>query len=138
MSFLATVLPLIEKVAPLTNKDEAAKDFLVNSILGGMNKRHLLSYGLLAMPVYATGVPFNMSPVYASGNLAADITANAMAKGSGRAGFSPPNTPDGAGMKDMFLPHLPYNAPAEMACRYRKTWRHGGCIPISNSIPEGE
>ena len=70
--------------APLSYQEESAKDPVVNAILGGMNPRHVLSSGLSAMPVNANGVPFDMSHIYASGNVAADMLANVTAEATGR------------------------------------------------------
>ena len=50
----------------------------------GMIHKSMLSAGLGAMPVDSDGVPFNMSHIYASGNLAADMTANVAAESTGR------------------------------------------------------
>jgi manganese catalase len=55
-----------------------------HAIVGGMFERHYLSAGMAAMPVDCDGVPFDMSHVYASGNLAADMYANVMAESTGR------------------------------------------------------
>jgi Mn-containing catalase len=49
-----------------------------------MNFRHILSTRLSALPVNADGVPFDMSHVYASGNIAGDMYANVTAEGTGR------------------------------------------------------
>src|SRR5690606_34247524 len=53
-------------------------------VLSGMAFKHILSSGLSAMPVDADGVPFDMSHIYASGNIAADMTANVTAESTGR------------------------------------------------------
>ncbi len=53
-------------------------------MLGGINLKNLLSAGLSAMPVNSDGVPFDMSHIYASGNIAADMTANVAAESTGR------------------------------------------------------
>jgi Mn-containing catalase len=52
--------------------------------MGGRNFRQFLSAGLNAMPVDADGVPFDMSHIYASGNIAGDMYANITAEGTGR------------------------------------------------------
>ncbi|MCZ4058286.1 manganese catalase family protein [Pantoea sp. LMR881] len=70
--------------APVSYQEASAKDPVVNAILGGMNPRHVLSSGLSAMPVNANGVPFDMSHIYASGNIAADMLANVTAEATGR------------------------------------------------------
>ena len=102
IEFLGHAVALNLEGAPVTVQEEAAKDPVVNAIMGGANPRHILSSGLSAMPVNANGVPFDMSHVYATGNLAADMMANAMAEGSGRVLASRLyNMTDDAGMKDM-------------------------------------
>ena len=54
------------------------------------------------MPVNANGVPFDMSHIYATGNIAADMMANVTAEGGGRVLASRLyNMTDDAGMKDM-------------------------------------
>ena len=92
--------------APLSYQEESAKDPVINAILGGMNPRHLLSSGLSAMPVNANGVPFDMSHVYATGNIAADMMCNVAAEAGGRVLASRLyNWTDDHGMKD-FLAFL--------------------------------
>lgn len=92
--------------APVSYQEESAKDPIINAILGGANPRHLLSSGLSAMPVNANGVPFDMSHIYATGNIAADMQANVAAESSGRVLASRLyNWTDDKGMKD-FLSFL--------------------------------
>ncbi|SPJ23937.1 manganese catalase family protein [Palleronia abyssalis] len=102
IEFLGHAVALNLEGAPVTAQEEAAKDPIVHAIMGGANPRHILSSGLSAMPVNANGVPFDMSHVYATGNLAADMMANATAEGGGRVLASRLyNMTDDAGMKDM-------------------------------------
>jgi len=102
IEFLGHAVALNLETAPAHMKDEAAKDPVVAAVLGGMNPRHLLSSGLSAMPVNANGVPFDMSHVYATGNLAADMLANATAEAGGRVLASRLyELTDDPGMKDM-------------------------------------
>ena len=92
--------------APVSYQEATAKDPVMNAILGGANPRHLLSSGLSAMPVNSNGVPFDMSHVYATGNIAADMLANATAEAGGRVLASRLyNWTDDHGMKD-FLSFL--------------------------------
>ncbi|RKQ97167.1 Mn-containing catalase [Kushneria sinocarnis] len=92
--------------APLSYQEATAQDPVMNAILGGANPRHLLSSGLAALPVNANGVPFDMSHVYATGNIAADMNANVAAESSGRVLASRLyNWTDDKGMKD-FLSFL--------------------------------
>jgi Mn-containing catalase len=102
IEFLGHAVALNLEPAPLSEKEAAATDPVVHAILGGMNPRHLLSSGLAAMPVNSNGVPFDMSHVYATGNIAADMLANATAEAGGRVLASRLyNLTDDAGMKDM-------------------------------------
>lgn len=102
IEFLCHAVALNLEGAPLSAQEAAATNPVVGAILGGVNPRHVLSSGLSAMPVNANGVPFDMSHIYATGNLAADMMANAMAEGSGRVLASRLyNMTDDAGMKDM-------------------------------------
>lgn len=84
IEMLATAVALNLEGAPLTEKEEVAKDDIGGSILTGMDMRHVLSAGLAALPSDANGVPFDTSHVYASGNAAADMFANIAAESTGR------------------------------------------------------
>jgi Mn-containing catalase len=102
IEMLATAVALNLEGAPVTLKDEMAKDGAVAAVLGGMNPRHFLSAGLSATPENANGVPFNCSHVYASGNIAGDMLANATAEATGRTlACRLYEMTDDPGMKDM-------------------------------------
>jgi Mn-containing catalase len=102
IEFLGHAVALNLQDAPVAMQEEAAKDPVVEAILGGMNPRHVLSSGLSAMPVNANGVPFDMSHVYATGNIAADMFANVTAEAGGRTlAARLYNMTDDPGMKDM-------------------------------------
>ncbi len=102
VEMLATAVALNLEGAPTKTVEEAAKDPMVEAVLGGMNPRHLLSSGLGAMPVNSNGVPFDCSHVYATGNIAADMYANVTAESGGRAlAVRLYNLTDDPGMKDM-------------------------------------
>jgi Mn-containing catalase len=102
IEFLGHAVALNLEGAPLSEQEEAAKDPVVEAILGGMNPRHTLSSGLSAMPVNANGVPFDMSHVYATGNIAADMMANVTAESGGRVLATRLfNITNDSGMKDM-------------------------------------
>jgi len=83
IEMLATAVALNLEGAPL-EQEEAAKDPIVYAALGGMNIQHVIGSCMAAMPVDSSGVPFNCSHVYASGNAAADMLANATAESTGR------------------------------------------------------
>ncbi|MBS62153.1 hypothetical protein T35B1_11362 [Salinisphaera shabanensis T35B1] len=125
--------------APLSYQEESAKDPVINAILGGMNPRHLLSSGLSAMPVNANGVPFDMSHVYATGNIGADMMCNVAAEAGGRVLASRLyNWTDDKGMKD-FLSFL-----IARDTYHQQQWlaiieELGGMeeqLPIPNSTPD--
>jgi Mn-containing catalase len=102
IEFLGHAVALNLEGAPVTVQEEAAQDPVVKAIMGGMNPRHVISSGLSAMPVNANGVPFDMSHVYATGNLAADMMANVTAESGGRVlAHRLYNMTDDPGMKDM-------------------------------------
>ncbi|MDU4289766.1 manganese catalase family protein [Mixta calida] len=84
IEMLAYAVALNLEGAPLSYQEASAKDPVVNAIMGGMNPRHILSSGLAALPVNANGMPFDMSHIYASGNVAADMLANVTAEATGR------------------------------------------------------
>ncbi len=84
IEMLATAVALNLEGAPVTLQESVAADPVAGAVLGGLNMKNLLSSGLSAMPVDSDGVPFDMSHIYASGNIAADITANVAAESTGR------------------------------------------------------
>lgn len=139
IEFLGHAVALNLENAPVSMQEEAAKDPIVNAILGGMNPRHILSSGLSAMPVNANGVPFDMSHIYATGNLAADMMANAMAEGSGRVLASRLYTmTDDAGMKDMlsFLIARDTMHQQQWLAVIEELGGLKASLPIPNSTPE--
>ena len=128
--------------APLSYQEASAKDPVVNAILGGMNPRHILSSGLAAMPVNANGMAFDMSHIYASGNVAADMLANVTAEATGRVlATRLYNLTEDKGMKD-FLSFL-----IARDTMHQQQWLAvieemggiGASLPIPNSFPpDGE
>ncbi len=139
IEFLGHAVALNLEGAPVDVQDEAAQDPVVHAILGGMNPRHILSSGLSAMPVNANGIPFDMSHVYATGNIAADMMANATAESGGRVLASRLyNMTDDAGMKDMLSFLIARDT------MHQQQWlavieELGGweqALPVPNSTPE--
>ena len=125
--------------APVSYQEASAKDPVVGAILGGTNPRHLLSSGLSALPENANGVPFDMSHIYASGNVAADMLSNVTAEATGRVLASRLyHWTDDHGMKD-FLSFL-----IARDTMHQQQWlavieEMGGLeaqLPIPNSTPE--
>jgi Mn-containing catalase len=102
IEMLATAVALNLENAPLSMQEEMANDQMAGAVLNGMDMRHILSTGLAALPSDANGVPFDMSHVYASGNIAADMLANVMAESTGRAlAVRLHNMTDDPGMREM-------------------------------------
>ncbi|MDX2146175.1 MAG: manganese catalase family protein [Planctomycetota bacterium] len=101
IEMLATAVALNLEGAPL-EQEKAAKDPLIAAVLGGMEIQHVLSGAMVALPVDASGVPFNCSHIYASGNTAADMLANAVAESTGHMlAVQLFKMTNDAGMKDM-------------------------------------
>jgi Mn-containing catalase len=111
IEMLATAVALNLDKAPTSLQEEGAADSIVGAVMGGgsahgmiegMIHKNLLSAGLAAMPIDADGVPFNMSHIYASGNVAADMYCNVAAESTGRVlAVRLFNATDDAGMKQM-------------------------------------
>jgi Mn-containing catalase len=112
IEMLATAVALNLEGAPASMQESAAAtNSVVKAVMGGEDtatlmagiiQKNLLSSGMSAMPVDSDGVPFNMSNIYASGNLAADMYCNVAAEATGRVlAVRLYNATDDAGMKDM-------------------------------------
>jgi len=139
IEMLATAVAMNLEGAPLSLKEEIAADPVGGGVLGGINLKNLLSAGLSAMPVDSDGVPFDMSHIYASGNIAADMTANVAAESTGRVLatrlYTMTNDP---GMKDM----LSYLIARDTM--HQNQWMAAleelggptGVFPIPNSFPQ--
>lgn len=102
IEMLATAVALNLEGAPLSIQEEVSNDPVGGAVLNGVNFKNILSSGLGAMPVDSDGIPFDMSHIYASGNLAADMTANVAAEATGRVlAVRLYNMTDDPGMKEM-------------------------------------
>lgn len=103
IEMLSTAVALnLEGSKPAVEKGVGAKNPAIQAMLGGQDPRHYLSAGAAAMPVNSDGVPFDMSHIYASGNLAADMYANVAAESTGRLlATRLYELTDDPGMKDM-------------------------------------
>jgi Mn-containing catalase len=101
IEMLATAVAMNLENAPL-EQEKAAQDPTVEAVLGGMNVQHVITTTMAAMPVDASGNPFDCSHVYASGNAAADMLANVVAESTGRMlACQLYRMTDDPGMKDM-------------------------------------
>jgi Mn-containing catalase len=81
---LATAVAMNLDGMPSEKVDDVVTNPLVAARMGGVEPRHFLSAGLSAMPSDANGVPFSANCVDVSGNLVADMRANAAAESIGR------------------------------------------------------
>jgi Mn-containing catalase len=139
IEFLAHAVALNLEKAPVEMQEEAAKDPVVGAVMGGANPRHILSSGLSAMPVNANGVPFDMSHVYATGNIGADMLANATAEAGGRVLASRLYTmAHDPGMKDMlsFLIARDTMHQQQWLAVIEELGGYEGTLPVPNSTPQ--
>ena len=140
IEMLATAVALNLEGAPTSLQEEmVAGSPAVGAVMGGMNFRHILSTGLAALPVNADGVPFCMSHIYASGNLAGDMYANVAAEATGRTlAVRLYHATDDPGMKDM----LQFNIARDTM--HQEQWLAvleelgPSHLPVPNSFPQAE
>ena len=141
IEMLATAVALNLEGAPVGIKEEVAKDPVASAVLGGMNMKNFLSAGLSAMPVDSDGVPFDMSHIYASGNAAADMTANITAESTGRVlAVRLYNMTDDPGMKEMlqFLIARDTMHQNQWIAALEDMGGNEAVFPIPNSHPQSE
>ncbi len=121
----------------LSVKEDISADSVGGSVLNGINMKNLLSSGLSAMPVDSDGVPFDMSHIYASGNIAADMTAISQPNRPAACwpcGSTHDQRPGHEG--DALLPdRARYHAPEPVDGRARGAGGATGAFPIPNSFP---
>ena len=150
IEMIATAVALNLADAPTSLQEEGASGSIVGAVMGGSNPRHaiegmlhrhLLSTGMSAYPADSDGVPFNMSHIYASGNIAADMYCNVAAEATGRVlAVRLFNATDDAGMKKM----LHYNIARDTM--HQQQWLavleelggFKGTLPIPNSFPQAD
>jgi Mn-containing catalase len=141
IEMLATAVALNLEGAPVGIKDEIAKDPVASAVMGGINLKNILSSGLSAMPVDSDGVPFDMSHIYASGNIAADMTANVAAESTGRVlAVRLYNMTTDPGMKQMlqFLIARDTMHQNQWLAALEELGGMTGAFPIPNSHPQAE
>ena len=148
IEMLATAVALNLDKAPTHLQEEGVKDAIVGAVMGGESPRHkiegaihknLLSAGMAAMPIDSDGVPFNMSNVYASGNLAADMTCNVAAEATGRVlAVRLYNMAHDEGMKKMlsFLIARDTMHQNQWKAVLEEIGGDTGAFPIPNSFPQ--
>lgn len=150
IEMLATAVALNLETAPTKLQEAGVKDAVVGAVMNGENPRHvvegmlhrhILSTGMAAFPANCDGVPFDMSHIYASGNLAADMYCNVAAETTGRTLavrlMTATNDP---GMRDMWSFLIARDT------MHQQQWLAviedmGGMeanLPIPNSFPQSE
>ncbi len=150
IEMLATAVAMNLETAPTKVQEAGAADKVVGAVMGGENPRHMvegmlhrhiLSTGMAAFPANCEGVPFDMSHIYASGNLAADMYCNVAAEATGRTLavrlFNATNDP---GMKDMlhFMIARDTMHQEQWLAVIEELGGHAGALPIPNSFPQSE
>ncbi|MCJ2071285.1 manganese catalase family protein [Methylobacterium sp. J-030] len=148
VEMLATAVALNLEKAPSSLQEAGAADGVVGAVMGGgsarhtiegMLHRHLLSTGMAAFPANCEGVPFDMSHIYASGNLAADMYCNVAAESTGRVlAVRLYNAAHDAGMKDMlhFMIARDTMHQQQWLAVLEEMGGHEGTLPIPNSFPQ--
>ena len=150
IEMLATAVALNLENAPTSLQEEGAADSVVGAVMGGGNPRHtiegmlhrhVLSTGMAAYPANCDGLPFDMSHVYASGNLAADMYCNVAAETTGRVlAVRLFNAAHDAGMKDMlhFLIARDTMHQQQWLAVVEELGGYEGNLPIPNSFPQSK
>ena len=149
IEMLATAVALNLEDAP-TALQESVTDTVVGAVMGGENPRHtiegmlhrhILSTGMSAFPANSEGVPFDMSHIYASGNLAADMYCNVAAEATGRTlAVRLFNATADAGMRDMlhFMIARDTMHQEQWLAVIEELGGHEGALPIPNSFPQSK
>ena len=150
IEMLATAVAMNLENAPTKVQEAGAADAIVGAVMGGENPRHIaegmlhrhiLSTGMAAYPANCDGVPFDMSHVYASGNLAADMYCNVAAETTGRVlAVRLRNATNDPGMQDMwsFLIARDTMHQQQWLAVIEELGGHEGVLPIPNSFPQSE
>lgn len=148
IEMLATAVALNLDKAPTSLQEEGAADGIVHAVMGGGNARgeieglihkNLLSGGLAAMPMDSDGVPFNMSHIYASGNVAADMYCNVAAESTGRVlAVRLFNAAEDEGMKRMLHYMIARDTmhQQQWLAVIKELGDEAGNLPIPNSFPQ--
>ncbi len=148
IEMLATAVALNLDKAPTHMQEAGMGDKIVGAVMSGgrpreqiegMIHKNLFSAGMAAMPIDSDGVPFNMSNIYASGNIAADMYCNVAAEATGRVlATRLYNAAHDEGMKKL----LAYLIARDTM--HQQQWLsvieelggHEGTLPMPNSFPQ--
>jgi Mn-containing catalase len=147
---LSTAVALNLENAPTSAQTAATTPLALAAVMGGENPRHMLegmlhkhilSSGMAAFPGNSDGVPFDMSHIYASGNLAADMYCNVAAEATGRVlAVRLYEAASDPGMKDMlsFLIARDTMHQQQWLAVIEELGGHTGTLPIPNSFPQSQ
>src|SRR5579875_3268931 len=150
IEMLATAVALNLETAPTSLQEAAAASGVVSAVMSGENPRHtiegmlhrhVLSTGMAAYPANADGVPFDMSHIYASGNLAADMYCNVAAEATGRVlAVRLFNAAHDSGMKDMlrFLIARDTMHQQQWLAVIEELGGYPGALPMPNSFDQSQ
>ena len=150
IEMLATAVALNLQTAPASLQEASVGNAVVGAVMGGENPRHvvegmlhrhILSTGMAAFPGNAEGVPFDMSHIYASGNLAADMYCNVAAESTGRVlAVRLFNAAHDTGMKDMlhFMIARDTMHQQQWLAVIEELGDVKGALPIPNSFPQSQ
>ena len=106
-----------------------------------MRQRQVISSVLECYPANADGVPFDMSHIYASGNLAADMYCNVAAESTGRVlAVRLSNATTDPGMKEMwkFLIARDTMHQQQWLAVVEEIGGYEGALPVPNSFPQSQ
>jgi Mn-containing catalase len=84
VEMLATLIARLLDNAPVKDQEQAAKNPVLEAVMGGMNPQHVIVSGLGAMPADSVGNRWTADYIISSGNLLADFRANLNAESQGR------------------------------------------------------
>jgi Mn-containing catalase len=142
IEMLSTAVSLNLEGSPAFVQEAAAKQNpMVAAVMGGMSPRQYLSGGMGALAADSEGVPFSGSWVVSSGNIAADMYANAMAEMTGRTlACRLYSMTDDPGMKNMlsFLIARDTMHQQQWLAVIEELGGYPGALPIPNSFPQSQ
>lgn len=150
IEMLATAVALNLENAPTDAQESGAANAVVGAVMGGGNPRHVLegmlhrhvlSTGMAAYPANSDGVPFDMSHIYASGNIAADMYCNVAAEATGRVlACRLYNATQDPGMRDMWSFNIARDTmhQQQWLAVVEELGGHEGTLPIPNSFPQSQ
>ncbi|GAA5512180.1 putative manganese catalase [Deinococcus carri] len=142
IEMLATAIALNLEGSPEAVQMEAARhNPMVAAVMGGMNPRAYLSGGMGALAADSEGNPFDGSWVVSTGNLAADLYANAEGEMLNQVALSRLfSMTDDPGMKEMlrFLISRDAMHQQQWLAVIEELGGHPGVLPIPNSFPHDE